>query len=381
SRRHGSSPGTPLPRARPGEHVSATQSAHEEFGGGALLTIPDQATFQGIQGRAREPAGGRGDRCRTQHASPHLAPGQRCIHLGVHEHEHGNSANHVETRPVQGLGDPPQGAVDLALSALLGPLKTVLRHDQPSPRAQYSGELLQRPDITSVVGDVEEDGRARDHVEGAALPGTQVRGVLAGETVFGKAGAHSLHGRAGHVTPGELARAQTAPLAYVEAGTAAHVQNFAPTRVQPCGLTEEHFLTYPVHPRVEGPPQGPISHTGFGPVSGESAFPEISVLTVSSHATTFTPVVVVVPLRHRVSEAGKGQEPLSGVVISPCHNAAMSLPRVIAIDLDGTLLDNNSAVTDRSRRALTSATEAGVRVVIVTGRPPRDTDAIAALFD
>lgn len=102
---------------------------------------------------------------------------------------------------------------------------------------------------------------------------------------------------------------------------------------------------------------------------------------MSSHATTFTPVVVVVPLRHRVSEAGKGQEPLSGVVISPGHNAAMSLPRVIAIDLDGTLLDNNSAVTDRSRRALTSATEAGVRVVIVTGRPPRDTDAIAALFD
>src|SRR5699024_10069405 len=99
------------------------------------------------------------------------------------------------------------------------------------------------------------------------------------------------------------------------------------------------------------------------------------------HATTFTPVVVVVPLRHRVSEAGKGQEPLSGVVISPGHNAAMSLPRVIAIDLDGTLLDNNSAVTDRSRRALTMATEAGVRVVIVTGRPPRDTDAIAALFD
>src|SRR5699024_12513696 len=59
----------------------------------------------------------------------------------------------------------------------------------------------------------------------------------------------------------------------------------------------------------------------------------------------------------------------------------MSLPRVIAIDLDGTLLDNNSAVTDRSRRALTSATEAGVRVVIVTGRPPRGTDGIAALFD
>src|SRR5699024_6715559 len=177
-------PSCPSCRAR-----LATQSAHEEFGGGALLTIADQATFQRIQGRAREPAGGRGDRCRTQHASPHLAPGQGCVDLGVHEHEHGNSANHVETRPVQGLGDPSQSAVDLALSALLGALKTVLRHDQPSPRSQYSGELLQRTDITSVIGDVEEDVHAGDQVEGTGLPSVQVRGVLAGETVLGKTGA------------------------------------------------------------------------------------------------------------------------------------------------------------------------------------------------
>src|SRR5699024_11394930 len=84
------------------------------------------------------------------------------------------------------------------------------------------------------------------------------------------------------------------PLAYVEAGAAAHVQHFAPTRVQPCGLTEEHFLAHPVHPRVEGPSQGPVPHAALGPVSGESALPEISVLTVCSHVATFTPVTVVV---------------------------------------------------------------------------------------
>lgn len=59
----------------------------------------------------------------------------------------------------------------------------------------------------------------------------------------------------------------------------------------------------------------------------------------------------------------------------------MSLPRVIATDLDGTLLDNSGTVTDRGRRALNAAAEAGVRVVVVTARPPRDTDAIAELFD
>lgn len=59
----------------------------------------------------------------------------------------------------------------------------------------------------------------------------------------------------------------------------------------------------------------------------------------------------------------------------------MSFPRVIAIDLDGTLLDSNGAVTERARHVLNAASEAGTRVVIVTGRPPRDTDAIAELFD
>ncbi|GAB3724009.1 HAD family hydrolase [Nocardiopsis nanhaiensis] len=59
----------------------------------------------------------------------------------------------------------------------------------------------------------------------------------------------------------------------------------------------------------------------------------------------------------------------------------MALPRVIATDLDGTLLDGGGVVPDRARRALNAASEAGVRVVIVTARPARATDAIAAMFD
>ncbi|MEU3020797.1 MULTISPECIES: HAD family hydrolase [unclassified Nocardiopsis] len=59
----------------------------------------------------------------------------------------------------------------------------------------------------------------------------------------------------------------------------------------------------------------------------------------------------------------------------------MALPRVIATDLDGTLLGRTGQVSPRNHRALTAAVEAGVRVVLVTARPPRATEAFAALFD
>jgi Cof subfamily protein (haloacid dehalogenase superfamily) len=48
-----------------------------------------------------------------------------------------------------------------------------------------------------------------------------------------------------------------------------------------------------------------------------------------------------------------------------------ALPRVVASDLDGTLLRSDSTVSDRSRAALAAAEEAGAFVVLVTGRPPR----------
>jgi Cof subfamily protein (haloacid dehalogenase superfamily) len=45
--------------------------------------------------------------------------------------------------------------------------------------------------------------------------------------------------------------------------------------------------------------------------------------------------------------------------------------RLVATDLDGTLLHTDGTVTDRTRRALTAVEERGVTVVFVTGRPIR----------
>lgn len=46
-------------------------------------------------------------------------------------------------------------------------------------------------------------------------------------------------------------------------------------------------------------------------------------------------------------------------------------PRLVATDLDGTLLCSGGTVTDRTAAALAAAEAAGVQVVFVTGRPPR----------
>jgi Cof subfamily protein (haloacid dehalogenase superfamily) len=45
--------------------------------------------------------------------------------------------------------------------------------------------------------------------------------------------------------------------------------------------------------------------------------------------------------------------------------------RLVATDLDGTLLHTDGTVTDRTRRALTAVERLGVTVVFVTGRPVR----------
>ncbi|MEO3759929.1 HAD family hydrolase [Mycobacterium sp. B14F4] len=49
----------------------------------------------------------------------------------------------------------------------------------------------------------------------------------------------------------------------------------------------------------------------------------------------------------------------------------MTLPRLIASDVDGTLLDDDEKVTPRTRAAVTAAVQSGVRFVLATGRPPR----------
>lgn len=43
--------------------------------------------------------------------------------------------------------------------------------------------------------------------------------------------------------------------------------------------------------------------------------------------------------------------------------------RLVAIDLDGTLFDNNKKISERNRNAIRKAREKGVQVIICTGRP------------
>jgi Cof subfamily protein (haloacid dehalogenase superfamily) len=49
----------------------------------------------------------------------------------------------------------------------------------------------------------------------------------------------------------------------------------------------------------------------------------------------------------------------------------VTLPLLIASDVDGTLLDDDEKVTARTRAAVTAAVDAGARFVLATGRPPR----------
>ena len=50
------------------------------------------------------------------------------------------------------------------------------------------------------------------------------------------------------------------------------------------------------------------------------------------------------------------------------HTNTLSTPKLIAIDMDGTLLDSEGHVSERNRAALYCAEEAGIEVVIATGR-------------
>ncbi|MEV0586399.1 Cof-type HAD-IIB family hydrolase [Nonomuraea sp. NPDC050310] len=55
----------------------------------------------------------------------------------------------------------------------------------------------------------------------------------------------------------------------------------------------------------------------------------------------------------------------------------MTAPRLVATDLDGTLLDSARQVSPRTRAALQRAAAAGAQIVIITARPPRNILAIA----
>lgn len=55
----------------------------------------------------------------------------------------------------------------------------------------------------------------------------------------------------------------------------------------------------------------------------------------------------------------------------------MSRPKVLATDLDGTLLRSDGTLSDRSRAAIAAADAAGVVTVFVTARPPRWLDELS----
>ena len=50
--------------------------------------------------------------------------------------------------------------------------------------------------------------------------------------------------------------------------------------------------------------------------------------------------------------------------------------KLIATDLDGTLLRNDRTLSHRTLNALRTATESGAEVVFVTARPPRFVEAL-----
>jgi HAD superfamily hydrolase (TIGR01484 family) len=56
-------------------------------------------------------------------------------------------------------------------------------------------------------------------------------------------------------------------------------------------------------------------------------------------------------------------------------------PKLVASDLDGTLLDSAGEVSPRTRAALEACWDAGIPVVGVTGRGPRLLDSVRAALD
>jgi hydroxymethylpyrimidine pyrophosphatase-like HAD family hydrolase len=53
------------------------------------------------------------------------------------------------------------------------------------------------------------------------------------------------------------------------------------------------------------------------------------------------------------------------------HHAGVAVPRLVACDLDGTLLRGDGTPSARSVQAVNAVQEAGVRFVVATARPPR----------
>jgi Cof subfamily protein (haloacid dehalogenase superfamily) len=94
--------------------------------------------------------------------------------------------------------------------------------------------------------------------------------------------------------------------------------------------------------------------------------------------------------KHALGPSGDGGEPqvlkaygaLPGarqVVDAPARDGWR--PKLVATDLDGTLLDSAGEVSPRTRAALTACWDAGIPVVGVTGRGPRLLDSVRVALD
>ncbi|MFD7223216.1 Cof-type HAD-IIB family hydrolase [Streptomyces sp. NPDC059892] len=67
----------------------------------------------------------------------------------------------------------------------------------------------------------------------------------------------------------------------------------------------------------------------------------------------------------------------NGPAPAPDDSPLPARPRLIATDLDGTLLHDDKYVSDRTIAALAAAEEAGIEVFFVTGRPARWMDVVS----
>src|SRR5690349_3799750 len=76
-----------------------------------------------------------------------------------------------------------------------------------------------------------------------------------------------------------------------------------------------------------------------------------------------------------------GQAAPGADVVVPLPDLAGWRPRLVATDLDGTLLDSTGAVTPRTRAALEACWNAGIPVVGATGRGPRLLDSVRTVLD
>ncbi|MCQ9131067.1 MULTISPECIES: Cof-type HAD-IIB family hydrolase [Streptomyces] len=70
-------------------------------------------------------------------------------------------------------------------------------------------------------------------------------------------------------------------------------------------------------------------------------------------------------------------DPVTSATRQPVTPAAALPPRLIATDLDGTLLRDDKSVSDRTVAALAAAEKAGIEVFFVTGRPARWMDVVS----